>query len=138
MITAVKLRMSQVWRGERVIPVTFLRLAKGDFNDLQEGQRVKISSLSKGRGFAGVVKRHGFAGGPKTHGQSDRWRAPGSLGGTTTPGRVYKGKRMAGRLGGEKRTLRTEILSLEPSNGRLAVLGPIPGSVGSKIWLTKI
>lgn len=138
MIKAAKLRMSQVWRGEKVIPVTFLRLDREDLTNLQEGQKVKIVSLSKGRGFAGVVKRHGFAGGPKTHGQSDRWRAPGSLGGTTTPGRVYKGKRMAGRLGGEKRTLRTSLVKVEPQNQRLAVAGSVPGSFGTKVWLTKI
>ena len=66
------------------------------------GDHVSVTGVSKGKGFAGVVKRHGFAGMPKTHGTSDKWRAPGSIGSTTTPGRVYKGKRMAGRMGGDR------------------------------------
>src|SRR5882724_515886 len=65
------------------------------------GDIVSVSGTSKGKGFAGVVKRHNFRGGPKTHGQSDRHRAPGSIGQTTTPGRVYRGKRMAGRMGSD-------------------------------------
>ena len=63
------------------------------------GERVDIVGTSKGKGFQGVVKRHGFAGGPKTHGQSDRLRAPGSIGATTTPGRVFKGMRGPGHMG---------------------------------------
>jgi large subunit ribosomal protein L3 len=69
------------------------------------GDRVDVTGISKGRGFAGVVKRHGFRGGPKTHGQSDRHRAPGSIGAGTTPGRVYKGMRMAGRMGNARVTV---------------------------------
>ena len=69
------------------------------------GDKVKVTGLSKGKGFTGVVKRWGFRGGPRTHGQSDRERAPGSIGQTTTPGRVFKGKKMAGRAGGERVTI---------------------------------
>lgn len=70
------------------------------------GDKINVTGTSKGKGFQGVVRRHGFKGGPKTHGQSDRWRAPGSIGSGTTPGRVYKGKRMAGRMGGDRITVR--------------------------------
>ena len=83
-----------------------------DMDDLAVGQEIKVASSSpgelvdvigvQGRGFPGVVKRHGFRGGPKTHGQSDRWRAPGSIGSGTTPGRVFKGMRMAGRMGNDR------------------------------------
>src|SRR5487761_1330956 len=70
------------------------------------GDFVDVTATSKGRGFAGVVKRHGFHGGPKTHGQSDRHRAPGSIGSTTTPGRVLKGLHMAGHMGSRRTTVR--------------------------------
>jgi large subunit ribosomal protein L3 len=80
--------ISSVKRGDKV-----------DVGFLKHGDLVNVTGLSKGRGFAGVVKRHHFAGGPKTHGQTDRHRAPGSIGATTFPGRVLKGKRMAGHMG---------------------------------------
>ena len=105
---------------------------------LAAGDSVVVSSVSKGKGFAGVVKRHKFAGGPKTHGQSDRWRAPGSIGQGTTPGRVYKGKRMAGRMGGESVSVKgLKILQMEEDSGRLAILGTIPGSKGSLVVISK-
>jgi large subunit ribosomal protein L3 len=93
------------------------------------GDRVDVVGISKGRGFAGVVKRHGFRGGPKTHGQSDRQRAPGSVGSTTTPGRVLKGKRMPGRMGGVRvsaQDLRVELV--DPERNLLAVRGSVPGA----------
>jgi len=93
------------------------------------GDKVKILGKSKGKGFAGVVKRHGFAGGPRTHGQSDRERAPGSIGQTTTPGRVYKGKRMAGRMGGERVTLKN-LKMVEVGDDYLVVSGLVPGAKG--------
>ena len=93
------------------------------------GDKVKILGKSKGKGFAGVVKRHGFAGGPRTHGQSDRERAPGSIGQTTTPGRVYKGKRMAGRMGGERVTLKN-LKVVEVGDDYLVVSGLVPGAKG--------
>ena len=84
---------------------------------------------SKGKGFAGVVKRHGFAGGPKTHGQSDRHRAPGSIGASTTPGRVFKGTRMAGRMGNKRRTvLNLEVVDVLPERNLVLVRGGVPGS----------
>lgn len=94
----------------------------------QPGQLVDISGTSKGRGFAGVVKRHGFRGGPKTHGQSDRHRAPGSIGAGTFPGRVWKGQRMAGRMGGKRVTVQNlEVVEVIPEKNLLLVRGSVPG-----------
>ncbi|HET9662119.1 MAG TPA: 50S ribosomal protein L3 [Thermomicrobiales bacterium] len=92
------------------------------------GQRVDVTGTSKGRGFQGGVKRHGFAGGPKTHGQSDRLRAPGSIGSSATPGRVFKGTRMAGRMGNDRVTvLSLEVLRVDPERNLLVVKGSVPG-----------
>lgn len=96
------------------------------------GQKVTVSGVSKGKGFAGVVKRWGFKGGPRTHGQSDRLRAPGSIGGGTTPGRVFKGKKMGGRMGQDKITLKDrEIVDIK--DNIILLLGPIPGSKGDLV-----
>ncbi|HPQ78921.1 MAG TPA: 50S ribosomal protein L3 [Candidatus Dojkabacteria bacterium] len=96
------------------------------------GDKVVLSGVSKGKGFAGVVKRYRFKGGPKTHGQSDRLRAPGSIGAGTDPGRILKGKRMAGRMGQEKITLLgREIVDIKYN--LLLIKGPVPGSNGDLI-----
>ncbi|HMQ34605.1 MAG TPA: 50S ribosomal protein L3 [Chloroflexaceae bacterium] len=93
------------------------------------GQKVDISGNSKGRGFAGVVKRHHFRGGPKTHGQSDRHRAPGSIGAGTTPGRVWKGQKMAGRMGGKRVTVQNlEVVEVVPDKNLILVKGSVPGA----------
>jgi large subunit ribosomal protein L3 len=93
-----------------------------------EGDRVDVVGKSKGRGFAGVVKRYGFSGGPKTHGQSDRLRAPGSIGAGSTPGRVFKGKRMPGRMGNDTVTSQNLVVSrIDPENNIIAVRGSVPG-----------
>lgn len=95
----------------------------------QPGQKVDISGNSKGRGFAGVVKRHGFHGGPKTHGQSDRHRAPGSIGAGTTPSRVWKGQKMAGRMGGKRITVQNlEVVEVLPEKNLILVKGSVPGA----------
>ncbi len=95
----------------------------------EEGEFVDVTGTSKGRGFAGVVKRYGFRGGPKTHGQSDRLRAPGSIGACTTPGRVFKGKRMPGRMGGERVTAQgLKVVLVDPERNLLAVRGAVPGA----------
>ena len=95
----------------------------------EEGELVDVTGTSKGRGFAGVVKRYGFRGGPKSHGQSDRLRAPGSVGACTTPGRVFKGKRMPGRMGGERVTTQTlQVVLVDPERNLLALRGAVPGS----------
>ena len=103
---------------------------------LGEGDTVTVTAVSKGKGFAGVVKRHGFAGGPKTHGQSDRHRAPGAIGQRTTPGRVYRGKKMAGRMGNETITLQNlKVLSFDPQTRQVLLSGPIPGTRGSLVTI---
>jgi large subunit ribosomal protein L3 len=90
---------------------------------------VDVSGNSKGRGFAGVVKRHGFRGGPKTHGQSDRHRAPGSIGAGTTPGRVWKGQKMAGRMGGKRITVQNlEVVEVIADRNLILVKGSVPGA----------
>lgn len=102
------------------------------------GDRVKVTGISKGKGFAGVVKRHHFAGGPKSHGQSDRHRAPGSLGQSSYPSRVYKGLRMAGRMGGSKATMKNlKVIKVDPEKNLLIVKGAIPGHIKSYVFITK-
>jgi large subunit ribosomal protein L3 len=103
------------------------------------GDLVQVTGTSKGKGFAGVVKRHNFSGGPKTHGQSDRHRAPGSIGQGTTPGRVYKGKRMAGRMGSDTVTVKNlTVVDVDLKTGRLFVSGLVPGHKNSWLYITKI
>ncbi|MBU3901093.1 50S ribosomal protein L3 [Patescibacteria group bacterium] len=97
----------------------------------QEGDIVKISGTSKGKGFAGVVKRHHFAGGPATHGQKHSLRAPGSIG-ATFPERVPKGRRMGGRMGGERATVEgLKIVKIDVENNMIAVTGAVPGIRGA-------
>lgn len=104
----------------------------------EPGSLVDIVGISKGKGFAGVVKRHHFAGGPKTHGQSDRHRAPGSIGATTTPGRVFKGMRMAGHMGNERVTVRNlTIVEADPARNLLLVRGAVPGARKSLLIIRK-
>lgn len=116
--------------GKTVFSIGENKFKTGDAIDPQllfkKGEKVQVSGRSKGKGFQGVVRRHKFAGGPKTHGQSDRHRAPGSIGQTTTPGRVYKGKRMAGRMGGETITV-TNLEVVEAGKDFLKLSGLIPG-----------
>lgn len=104
---------------------------------LKPGDIIRVTGTSKGKGYAGVVKKWGFRGGPRTHGQSDRERAPGSIGQTTTPGRVYKGKKMAGRMGNDKVTVRN-LLVMEVTDMLVSVKGLVPGSIGSLIKIEKI
>lgn len=108
--------------------------AKIDPTLFENGEIISVTGDTKGKGFQGVVKRWGFHGGPKTHGQSDRWRAPGSIGSGTTPGRVYKGKKMAGRMGGNQITIKNlEIVLVDTENGLIGIKGSIPGNKGSYI-----
>lgn len=103
----------------------------------EEGDIVDVTGNSKGKGFAGVVKRHHFKGGPRTHGQSDRERAPGSIGQTTTPGRVYKGKRMAGRMGNTRVTVKN-LRIVGVSDDKILIKGLIPGFVNSMVVVKKV
>jgi large subunit ribosomal protein L3 len=94
-----------------------------------EGDLVDVIGTSKGRGFQGGVKRHGFRGGPRTHGQSDRLRAPGSIGSSATPGRVFKGMRMAGRMGNDRVTVQNlKVLRVDSERNLLLVKGSVPGA----------
>ncbi|MBI3559301.1 50S ribosomal protein L3 [Candidatus Gottesmanbacteria bacterium] len=93
------------------------------------GDKIKVTGISKGKGFAGVMKRHGVKGGPATHGQSNRARHPGSIGQTTTPGRVYKGKRMAGHMGHAQVTVRNlSVFAVKPEENLLLIRGLVPGN----------
>jgi len=111
---------------------------KVDVNLFKAGDLIDVTGVSKGKGFAGVVKRHHFAGGPKTHGQSDRHRAPGSIGATTTPGRVFKGLRMAGHMGNSRVTMRhLEVFEADPARNLLLVKGAVPGARNGLLLIRK-
>ena len=99
---------------------------------------VDVVGVTKGHGFAGTVRRYRFHGGPKTHGQSDRWRAPGAVGAGTTPGRVYKGTRMSGRMGGDNvTTKRLQVIAVDAEKALVAVKGSVPGPRGGLILIKK-
>jgi large subunit ribosomal protein L3 len=105
-------------------------------DQFEVGERVDVSGKTKGRGFAGVVKRYGFAGGIKTHGQSDRWRAPGSIGATSGTAHVFKGKRMPGHMGSEHLTAQNlEVMRVDVERNLIAVKGSVPGSKGSLVFI---
>jgi large subunit ribosomal protein L3 len=98
------------------------------------GQRVDVTGTSKGRGFAGVIKRHGFHRQPKTHGQTDRVRAPGAIGACTWPGRVWKGKKMPGHMGHKRKTVQSLLVVLaDPERNLLLVMGGVPGPNGGLV-----
>lgn len=105
---------------------------------LSIGDVVQVQGQSKGRGFAGAIKRHGFHGGPATHGQSDRARAVGSIGNRTTPGRVWVGKRMPGHYGDEKETvLGLVVVHIDPTTKEVWLSGPVPGSISGLVKIHK-
>jgi large subunit ribosomal protein L3 len=111
---------------------------KVDVSLFKEGDLVDITGVSKGKGFAGVVKRHHFAGGPKTHGQSDRHRAPGSIGSTTSPGHVRKGMRMAGHMGNRRVTVRhLQVYKADPERNLLLIRGAVPGAKNGLLLINK-
>ncbi|PIS20786.1 50S ribosomal protein L3 [candidate division WWE3 bacterium CG08_land_8_20_14_0_20_43_13] len=138
-ILGQKLNMSQIFDQEgKVTPVTFVRLTEPIPNSVNCGSIIfKVIGTSKGKGFAGVVKRWGFAGGPATHGQSDRHRAPGSIGSSMgAVGHVLKGKKMAGHMGNARVTLRNrKIADISSDRLMLAVGGPLPGHIRAKLTL---
>ncbi|MDT7924335.1 MAG: 50S ribosomal protein L3 [Chlorobiota bacterium] len=134
-----------------VAPVRYLREFRVRAAEFSQGQvltvelfapgdRVKVSGVSKGRGFQGVVKRHGFAGvGMTTHGQSDRTRAPGSVGSSSFPSRSFKGLRMAGHMGNRRVTVRNlEVLKVLPEQNLLLVKGAVPGPVNGLVEIVKL
>jgi large subunit ribosomal protein L3 len=100
------------------------------------GELVDVVGTSKGRGFAGVMKRHGFKGGPITHGQSDRQRSPGAIGACKTPGRIVKGKRMAGHMGDVRVTAQhLKVMMVDPERNLLAVRGAVPGGKNGLVMI---
>jgi|OpeIllAssembly_1097287.scaffolds.fasta_scaffold133146_2 large subunit ribosomal protein L3 len=114
--------------GDKVSPEIFV-----------ESKKVNITGITKGKGFQGVVKRWGFKGGPRTHGQSDRQRHPGSIGMRTTPGRVFKGKKMGGRMGGDAKTVKNlKLVEIDAANSLLAVKGAVPGNKNSLVIVTAL
>ncbi len=110
-----------------------------DVRLFSEGDFVSVTGWTKGRGFAGVVKRHGFAGvGGRTHGQHNRERHPGSMGSNTFPGRVWKGKRLAGRYGNERVTVENlQVLKVIPEKNLLVISGSVPGPIGGLLLIQK-
>jgi len=149
--TAERLNSPQKGHLKKVGMVKHLReFEASDIDSIEVGQRLDVSmfeagdlvdigGISKGKGFAGVVKRYHFAGGPKTHGQSDRHRAPGSIGAGTTPGRVLKGQRMAGHMGNEKVTVsRLKVVEADPERNLLLVRGAVPGARNGLVTIMKV
>lgn len=177
-ILGKKVKMSQVWQNDKVVPVTIIKAEPNkvsnvrtkekhgydavqiesgkrkrefrlptsnlqlptsyDVSSFAEGDMVKITGFSKGRGFQGVVKRYNFSGGPKTHGQKNRHRAPGSIGSTAFQ-RVVPGRRMAGHMGTEKVSLKNvKVIQIDKENNLLMVKGPVPGMNRSFVMISKI
>jgi len=128
--------MTQIWKDDKVIPITTLELDKEaakSLGEAKEGDTVTIVGKSKGKGFQGVVKRHGFHGAPASHGTKHNLRAPGSIG-STGPQRVMPGTKMAGRMGNQKMTLKKRVIEqIDPKKGTISIRGPIPGMKKSKV-----
>lgn len=141
-LIAKKIDMTQIFDEEgKVYPVT--RLEQTDVETettLNEGDVVAVSGISKGKGFQGVVKRHGFKGGRRSHGQKHSEREPGSIGGGgRAGGRVVKGMRMAGRMGGDRVTVKNlKVIKLVPESKEIYIGGAIPGRRGTKIEVRKV
>ncbi len=129
----------RVLREVRLPDVTGAELGQRvDISIFRAGDQVDVIGTSKGRGFAGVVKRHGFGGGPRTHGQSDRGRAPGGIGASTYPGRVHKGKRMAGRMGGRRVTVQgLRVVEVDAERNLILIRGSVPGANGDLLRVRK-
>jgi|SRR3989344_1500248 len=132
-------------------PIRWFREVRGQTEDMKpgteiklnqvfsKGDSIKVSAISKGKGFQGGVRLHGFAGGPKTHGQSDRHRAPGSIGSGTTPGRVYKGKKMAAHMGNNQvSTKGLEVVEIDLAENLITIKGAVPGPIGGLVTVTKL
>jgi large subunit ribosomal protein L3 len=108
-----------------------------DVSLFEAGERVDITGVSKGKGFAGTIKRHHFRRGPETHG-SDSHRAPGSIGGGTTPGKVFKGTGMAGRMGNDRITVKkATVVRVDAERAVLLIKGPVPGARNALVMVRK-
>jgi len=136
---ATKITTGQIFteKGDMLV-VTRLHTKELKADQVKVGTKVKVTGTAKGKGFQGVVRRHGFKGvAGRTHGQSDRQRHPGSIGMRTTPGRVWKGHRMAGRMGGQTVSIRNlKIIGLDEKAQILTVSGTVPGPRYAKITIT--
>ena len=143
-------KSSKKKRAKEKVKYTHLREFRlDDIGDTEAGQTIDVSlfktgdivnvtGISKGKGFAGTVKRHHFAGGPKTHGQSDRHRAPGSIGAGSTPGRVFKGMRMPGHMGTKQSTVvNLEVFQADPERNVLLLKGAVPGGKNTLLLIKK-
>ena len=109
-----------------------------DVSMFASGDIIDVIGVSKGKGFAGVMKRHNFKGGPRTHGQSDRARAPGSIGPGSTPGRVFKGTKMAGRMGNDRVSVQNlRVVSVDAERNLLMVKGAVPGPTKGSLIIRK-
>jgi large subunit ribosomal protein L3 len=125
----------------REFQVKNLEVGEGDQVTVEAfavGDHVDVIGRSKGRGFAGAVKRHGFSGGPKTHGQSDRQRAVGSIGATSGTARVFPGKRMPGHMGNERVTSQNlKVVLVDAERNLIGVRGSVPGPKGGLVMITE-
>jgi large subunit ribosomal protein L3 len=135
-------------KNNELPPLRFLREFRVKDTEVSEGDKLEVGDVfsvgdqvdvigtSKGKGFQGAMKRHGFRGGPMTHGQSDRQRSPGSIGATTTPGRVFKGKKMPGHMGSERVTVQNlRVEFVDPDRNLLGVRGAVPGPKGGVVMI---
>lgn len=148
--TLVNMPLQGHFKAANVTPKRFLKEVRVDNLEgmeigkefradlFNEGEIVKVTGVSKGLGFMGGVRRHGFGGGPKTHGQSDRWRAPGSIGQSSYPSRVFKGTRMAGKTGRDKVTVKNlRVVKVDVENNLICVRGAVPGKKRSLVRIEK-
>jgi len=102
------------------------------------GELVDVTGVSKGKGFQGVVKRYNFRGGDKTRGQSDRWRAPGSIGQSASPSRVFKGTKMGGRMGGKQKTVKNlQVVGVDTERNLLLIQGAVPGHIDGYVLIKR-
>jgi len=132
-IFATKEKMTQVFdKDGNVIPITLVKPKnEPDISVFEEGDKVAVRGISKGKGFQGVVKRHGFHGGPRTHGQKHSEREPGSIG-SAGKQRVFKGVRMAGRMGGKRVTVKNlKIIKIDKEKNQILISGAVPGRRGT-------
>lgn len=136
----IKKEMTQIFRDDgTVVPVTVLGLEEDQDSVLEAGVKVDLRGRSKGKGFMGVVKRYSFAGAPKTRGTKHTLRRPGSIGAGTDPGRVWKGKKMAGRHAHRNVTVKNlEVVRVDAERGEVYVKGAVPGGRGSRLEVRRI
>lgn len=139
-LKATKVNMTQIFAENGEVSAATLLLLSDEMGTLAEGDVVAVSGISKGKGFQGVVKRHKFAGGRRSHGQKHSEREPGSISGSggRAGGRVAKGMRMAGRMGGERVTVKNlEVIKVLPDSKEVFIAGAIPGRRGAKVEIRK-